>query len=423
MRNCKRLRKATSAVSPAGTGTRRSSPPTRTLPTTVRKPSPTGLSSAANAAPRLKAAQAGISQAEGLARQAGARLNPIVSIESENFSGNGPYKGTQLTETMASVGQTLELGGKRSARINAGRAGVELSRARARQTEGDFAFDLAEAYGAAEVADLRVQLATEALSLAEDDARVAHALVKAGKEADLRSLQAQTAIETARAELGEAQAARDTAFSKLTAIVDSPVAFSSIPDSLLAHADTAETIPVVDPLASPAYLVALAEREEVARRVKVEQTRATPDVTLSLGVRKFQADDAQALVGGVSVPFPVFDRNKGNIAAVSSELIAAEQNLNIARLDAQADIQSASARLKASFARIKSAQDSERTAQEAYRLTRIGYESGKLPLSEVLIARRTLTEARAQALTARQDRLNAEAELAHLAGTTPFGDL
>lgn len=324
---------------------------------------------------------------------------------------------------MASVGQTLELGGKRSARINAGRAGVELSRARARQTEGDFAFDLAEAYGAAEVADLRVQLATEALSLAEDDARVAHALVKAGKEADLRSLQAQTAIETARAELGEAQAARDTAFSKLTAIVDSPVAFSSIPDSLLAHADTAETIPVVDPLASPAYLVALAEREEVARRVKVEQTRATPDVTLSLGVRKFQADDAQALVGGVSVPFPVFDRNKGNIAAVSSELIAAEQNLNIARLDAQADIQSASARLKASFARIKSAQDSERTAQEAYRLTRIGYESGKLPLSEVLIARRTLTEARAQALTARQDRLNAEAELAHLAGTTPFGDL
>jgi len=377
----------------------------------------------ANAAPRLKAAQAGISQAEGLARQAGARLNPTVSIESENFSGNGPYKGTQLTETTASVEQTLELGGKRSARINAGRAGVELSRARARQTEADFAFDLAEAYGAAEVTDLRVQLATEALSLAEDDARVANALVKAGKEADLRSLQAQTAVETARAELGDAQAARDAAFSKLTAMVDSPVAFSSIPESLLAHADTAETIPVVDPLASPAHLVALAEREEVARRVKVEQTRATPDVTLSLGVRQFQAEDAQALVGGVSVPFPVFDRNKGNIAAVSSELTAAEQNLNIARLDAQADIQSASARLKASFARVKSAQDSERTAQEAYRLTRIGYEFGKLPLSEVLIARRTLTEARAQALTARQDRLNAEAELAHLAGTTPFGDL
>lgn len=375
------------------------------------------------AAPRLKAAQAGIFQAAALARQAGARPNPTLSLASENFSGTGPFRGTQASETTASVEQTLELGGKRSARIHAARAGVELSRARARQAENDFAFDLAEAYGAAEVADLRVQLATEALSSAEEDARIANALVKAGKEADLRNLQARTAVETARAELGEAQAARDAAFSKLTAMVDSPVAFSSIPDSLLAHADTAETVLTVDPLTSPAYLVALAEREEVARRVKVEQTRATPDVTLSLGVRQFQADDAQAFVGGVSIPFPVFDRNKGNIAAVSSELTAAEQNLKIARLDALADIQSASARLKASFARVKSAQDSERTAQEAYRLTRIGYESGKLPLSEVFIARRTLTEARAQALTARQDRLNAEAELAHLAGTPPFGDL
>jgi cobalt-zinc-cadmium efflux system outer membrane protein len=377
----------------------------------------------ANAAPRLKAAQAGVSQAEGLARQAGAHPNPTLTIESENFSGNGPYTGTQLTETTASVEQTLELGGKRRARIDAGRASVELSRARVRQTEADFAFDLAEAYGAAEIADLRVQLATEALSLAEDDAGVASALVKAGKEADLRSLQAQTAVETARADLGEAQATRDTTFAKLTAMVDSPVPFSTIPNSLLSHADRAETIPAVDALACPAYLVALAEREEVARRVKVERTRATPDVTLSLGVRQFQADDAHALVGGISVPFPVFDRNKGNIAAVSSELTAAEHNLNIVRLDAQADIQSASARLTASFARVKSAQASERTAQEAYRLTRIGYESGKLPLSEVLIARRTLTEARAQALNARQDRLNAEAELAHLAGTTPFGDL
>lgn len=377
----------------------------------------------ANAAPRLKAAQAAISQAEGLARQAGARLNPTLSIERDNFSGNGPYRGSNAAEITASIEHTLELGGKRSARINAGRAGIEASRARARQTEADFAFDLAEAYGATEVADLRVQLAKEALSLAEDDARIADALVKAGKEADLRNLQARTAMELARADFEAVLALRDAAFAKLTAIVDSPVPFTAIPNSLLAHADSAEAVSVVDPLSTPAYLVALAQREEVARRVKVEQTRGTPDVSVSLGVRQFRADDSHALVGGVSVPIPVFDRNKGNVAAVSAELSAAEQNLNIARLDAQAGIQSASARLKASFARVKSAQDSERTAQEAYRLTRIGYESGKLPLSEVLIARRTLTEARAQALTARQDRLNAEAELAHLAGITPFGDM
>ena len=127
-------------------------------------------------------------------------------------------------------------------------------------------------------------------------------------------------------------------------------------------------------------------------------------------------------MGGVSLPFPVFDRNRGNISSVQSELQAADQRVNIARLDAQADIQSATGRLQAAFTRVKAAHDSEQTAQEAYRLTRVGYEAGKLPLSEVLTARRALTEARNQTLKARQDRLGAEAELARLRGVTPFGD-
>lgn len=372
--------------------------------------------------PRLRQARAGIAQAEGLARQARALPNPSLSVEVENFAGDGPYRGSRGAETTASLEQTLALGGKRRARIDAGRAGIDLSRARARQAEAEFAFALAEAYGTAEAADVRLQLANDALSLAEDDARVATALVQAGKEADLRTLQARTAVESARSEAGEAQAARGAALARLTALVDSPMPLTSIPVSLLAHADRAEAIPAVDPMATPAYLVAQAEREEVSRRVRVERTRSTPDLTVSLGVRRLRADDAHALVGGFSLPFPVFDRNTGNVAAVSAELTAAEQRLDIARLDAQADIQSASARLQASFARVKSAQDGEAAALAAYRLTRTGYEAGKLPLSEVLVARRALTDARSQTLTARQDRLNAEAELARLAGTTPFGE-
>mgnify|MGYP000305935360 CR=1 FL=1 len=373
-------------------------------------------------APRLKAAQADISQAEGLARQARALPNPSFGVAIENFAGDGPYRGARGAETTVSLEQPLELGGKRQARIAAGRAGVEVSRARARQTQADFGLALAEAYGAAEAAEIRLQLAHDALSLAEDDARVATALVKAGKEADLRTLQARTAVEAARSEASEAEAARGAALARLAALVDWPVPLTSVPISLLAHADR-ETIPAVDPMTTPAVIVAQAEREAISRRVRVERSKAAPDVTVSFGVRQLRADDAHALVGGISVPFPVFDRNKGNIAAVSAELTAAEQRLTIARRDAQADIQSASARLQASFGRVKAARDGEGAAQEAYRLTRAGYEAGKLPLSEVLAARRALTDARVQALAARQDRLNAEAELARLAGIAPFGDL
>jgi cobalt-zinc-cadmium efflux system outer membrane protein len=376
----------------------------------------------AQTAPRLKEAQASIGQAEGLARQSRALPNPTVNVTVENFGGNGPYSGSQSAETTAAIEQTIELGGKRGARVEAGRAGLDVARARAAQVRSDFAFDLAQAYATAEAADIRLQLAKDSLALAEDDARVADAMVKAGKEADLRSVQARSGVEAARADVDEAQAARSAAFARLTAMVDSPIPLTSISDSLLAHADRGEPISVADPLDSPAYLVAQAERNEVAKRVRVEQTRASPDLTVSLGVRRLAADDSRALVGGVSVPFPIFDRNRGNISSVQSELAAADQRVNIARLDAQADIQSATARLQAAFTRVKSAHDSEQTAQEAYRLTRIGYEAGKLPLSEVLNARRTLTDARNQTLKAREDRLNAEAELARLRGVTPFVD-
>jgi len=376
----------------------------------------------AEKSPRLMEAQANIGQAEGQARQARAWSNPNVSVNVENFGGSGPYSGNRNAETTTSIEQTIELGGKRDARIKAGQAGVEVSRAKANQTRADFAFDLAQSYADAEAADVRLQLAKDALALAEDDARVAQALVTSGKEADLRVVQARAGVEAARADVDEAQANRGSAFARLTAMVDSPIPFTSISESLLAHADRGEPIAPVDPLNSPAYLVAQAERNEVARRVRVEQTRSAPDVTVSLGVRRLAGDDANALVGGVSLPFPVFDRNRGNISSVQSELQAADQRVNIARLDAQADIQSATGRLQAAFTRVKAAHDSEQTAQEAYRLTRVGYEAGKLPLSEVLIARRALTEARNQTLKARQDRLGAEAELARLRGVTPFGD-
>ena len=373
-------------------------------------------------APRLKEAQAGIAQAQGLLRQATARPNPTVNVEVENFGGNGPYRGGDNAETTASVEQTIELGGKRGARRAVGQAGLDTARAKAVQTKSDFAFDLASAYAEAEAADLRLQLARDAKALAEEDARIANALVKAGKEPDLRSIQANAAVDAAQAAIDQAQADREEAFAKLTALVDLPAPITSIPISLLDHARTGEALPIIDPLASPAYLAARSERDQVARQVRVEQTRTTPDLTVSLGVRRLAGDDANAFVGGVSVPFPIFDRNRGNVAAAQSDLSAVEERMNIARLDAQADAQSATARLRASFSRVRAAQSNEQAATEAYRLTRIGYEGGKLPQSELVTARRALTEARQLTIAAKLERLSAEATLARLQGITPFGD-
>jgi cobalt-zinc-cadmium efflux system outer membrane protein len=197
-----------------------------------------------------------------------------------------------------------------------------------------------------------------------------------------------------------------------------------------------EPLPSIDPLLSPAYVAARADREAAAKRVRVEQTRAAPDVTVSLGVRRLNGADsaslaaaeagvgrtATALVGGLSIPFPVFDRNKGNISAAEAELRAADARVNAALLDAEADTRSALSQTEAAEGRVAAALQGQQNADQAYYLTRLGYEGGKLALIEVNNARRALAEANIQLLNARIGRLAAEAALARLQGRIPFGD-
>ena len=361
-------------------------------------------------APRLAEAAAGVRQAEGLARQAGARPNPTVGMEIENFSGSGVYSGANNAETTFSLSQPLEVGGKRGARVAAGRAALDAARARLVQSKADFAFALADAYAQAEAAERRVALAEEAVTLSDETLRASRALVDAGKEAELRTLQAQAALTGARASLEEARAERTGAFSRLTALVGSTTPYTSLSDSLLTNPKVTSQPGDIDALSTPAVLAAEADREAAARRVRIERTRAVPDVTVSAGVRRFSGDDSTALVAGVSLPIPVFDQNRGNITAAQGELQAAEARLNAARFDAEADIRTARFQLGAAQSRA-----------EAFRLTRIAYESGKAPLVELINARRSLAEARDQTIQAQLARVRAEADLARLQGRL-FGD-
>lgn len=373
-------------------------------------------------APRLAESRAEIARAQGLARQAAVIPNPTLAVDVENFSGSGPYRGTSLSETTAQIQQPLELGGKRSARIAAGRAEVTAAQARARNVQVGYAFDLAVAYAEAEASDRRLGLAEETLALAQEDARIASALVDAGREAELRRLQAQTAVQAARAGVDEARATRAVAFANLTTLTGSPAPLTSVRESLLDS--RSPLVPGFSPASATAaaFVAAQAEREAAARRLQVERRRAVPDVTVSVGFRRFSEDDATAIVAGVSAPLPLFDRNRGNVAAARAEISMAEARLNAARLEAEAAVGTSATRVAAAETRLAAAQEGERTAQEAYRLARIGYEAGKLPLVELVNARRALADARAQSIAAAVERIGAQAAQARLGGFATFGE-
>ena len=378
------------------------------------------LRDALRSSPRLAEGEAEVDRASGLALQAQARPNPVASIYVENFAGSDSYAALG-GQTTFQVDQALELGGKRTARIAAGRATLEAARATRSQARLAFAVELAARYAQAEASERRVELTRQALDLAAEDLRVARLLVETGKEAGLRSVQAQAEVAAARARVDGVKADSAAAFATLSAMAASPRPITSILDGLLKTADSSAATPSFLIDASPAYQTALAEREAAARRVRVERTQAVPNLTVSAGVREVAGRDVAGVVG-LSMPIPVFDQNRGAISAAQAGLRAAEARLNGVRLDLEAEVRSAAVRASAAESQLSAAKAGEAAAEEAYRLTRLGYAGGKLPLLEVLSARRALTDARTQTLDARLARLSAVSQLSRLAGRTPSGD-
>ena len=367
--------------------------------------------------PATLEAEALLDAARARAQQARALPNPSISLEAENAYGRSPFTGYGAAETTFSVSQPLELWGQRGARIGAARAAADAAALRRDQSRWAVAGRLALIYAEAEAASLQYELAVEALSLTQADANAVMALVEEGREAVLRGVQAESEVEAARAVADETRANRDAAFARLAAVAMLTEPVTSIETSLLNRAPNPFTPDVRNPLA---VQIAEAELDAAGEFVNVERLRARPDVTASLGVRRFEEYDTQALTFGISVSLPLFDRNTGAISAARAEQRAAEARLTGLKLEVQADRSAAQARLTASITRTRAADNGVASAEEAYRLARAGFDAGRISQLELRSIRAALIAARNTAVDARLARVRAEVELARLDGRAPF---
>jgi outer membrane protein, heavy metal efflux system len=368
--------------------------------------------------PATLEAAALLDAAEARVRQARVRPNPELGLEAENAFGTGPFEGYGNAETTLSLSQDLELWGRRGARVEVARAEAGAAALRRDLAAVEAAGRLALVYAEAEAAERRFMLADEALTVTIADTRAALTLVEEGREPLLRGIQGESEAAAARAALDEAQAERDAAFARLTAVAMLPAPVTSIEASLI---DRQPAGAGAVPGSPPEVRVAEAEREAAGRRIEAERVRSRPDVRASVGVRRYEAEDATAFTLGLSLPLPLFDQNRGNIDAARAEFRAADARLLGARQEAQADREAAEARLRASVSRVGAADAGVAAAEEAYRLSRIGFEAGRISQLELRSSRAALISARNAAVDARLARVRAEIDLARLQGRAPFG--
>lgn len=368
--------------------------------------------------PTTVEADALLDAAEARVRQARVRPNPELGLEAENAFGSGPFSGYNNAETTLSLTQDLELWGRRGARVAVARADAGTAGLRRDLATIEAGARLALVYAEAEAAQRRFLLAEEALTVTIADTRAALILVEEGREPLLRGIQGESEAAAARAALDEAEAERDAAFARLTAVAMLPMPVTSIDASLIDRVPAAASATYG---ATPEVRVAEAERAAAESRIEVERIRTQPDVRASVGVRRYEAEDATALTFGLSVPLPLFDRNRGNIEAAQADFRAADARLMGARQEAEADRNAAEARLRASVSRVTASDAGVTTAEEAYRLSRIGFEAGRISQLELRSSRAALIAARNAAVDARLARVRAEIDLARLQGRAPFG--
>jgi outer membrane protein, heavy metal efflux system len=368
-------------------------------------------------APILLEQAANIRAASANIQQAKAYLNPSISGLSENLNSNADY--IQHTVMLT---QPFELGGKRAARIEARSKDLAVVEARDREVQVIYSAELASAYAAAEAMSARMKVAKDDISRANDDLNAAKALVEAGREARLRVSQAQANLSAAEAAAQAAQANYVEAMERLSALAGSTSTYTGLSNSFSerAIAESHSNNNALD--ISPSIRRAQAEHEALLSQITVEEKRAIPNIDISAGVRKFEGIGGQAFIIGFGSAIPVFDLNKGNIAAASERAVAAEARLNATKLEVGANQRAATAQVNASENRLNAARAGERAATEAYQLAKSGYESGKTPLIELLFIRKALTDAKLTTIDANFNLVKSLATLAAAQGRIAFGE-
>lgn len=354
------------------------------------------------------------------ADQAGRRLNPSIGLEVENFSGSGPLSGFDQTETTLSIGQTFELGGKRAKRERAARARAALADAECRvilrETELEAALLYHDLIAAIELASLATESADLATSLAETVSRRVEAGAaappeRARAEADAAALKA--AALAADAEIDQRRYELAALWGSATPVFEPPRAASAAEPSMAPEISGLDEHPAL----------AAAKASARARDAEQDSARAAgvPDVTVSAGVRQFEETGDNAILVGISVPIPLFDRNRD--AARAAGLRADAERVSAVAIESglRSQQQAAAARVRSAQARLALLeQEALPAARSAYDASVQGYALGRFDLTSTLDTRKGLIEAGVSVIDARRT-LNADLmRLKNLIGAAPF---
>lgn len=324
--------------------------------------------------------------------QAALFPNPQVGLTVEDVAGTGDRSGAEQAETTLRLGQPIELGGKRSARVNEASRGRDLTAWNYEQLRLDVLTDTTRAFIAVLGAQERVALADQTVKLGEQVVTSVGRLVDAGREPSAEATRAEVALAAARIDRAQVQRDLDTARQGLASLWGAAPEFGRAEGRL----DEPSALPSLDellPLLSRnpdlrRWATELAQRQAA---VELAEANAIPNVTVEAGYRRFEDTDDSGFVFGASVPLPILNRNQGAISEARHELAAARETQRAAEVRARTALGQAHTELATAHREVEALRAIILpAANRAFEGINAGYLEGRYRYLDVLDAQRTL---------------------------------
>ncbi len=353
--------------------------------------------------PQLRLYALDIRIADARRLQASFLPNPELGVEFENIGGTGDTRGFRGAETTIAVSQPIETAGKRGKRLAAASADSKVAEADYRARRSEILAEADKAFHELLAAQQTLGLATEQVDLAGRLSEAVGRRVSAGKdpavegsraaielaEAQLQRADAATAVEAARGRLSLLWGDEEPLFACVVGDQSEPLEppdVHTLRTSVLDH---------------PAVTRWTEAAAAAVARLRLAEARGTPDVTVMGGYRRLGADNDNALVFGLAIPLPVFDRNKAGRLEAHYELARIREQAAAARTEMLGRLALVHTRLTAAARRAQVLQSSILpNAAAAYDAALIGYQQGKFDYLNVLDAQRTYFDVQQKAVAA-----------------------
>lgn len=357
--------------------------------------------------------------AEAQVVQAGLWPNPELGLEIENFSGTGDFKGAKGAEVTLVLSQTFPLGGdikrrKELASLQGQLAGWDYEAARVALLT-----QVTQRYVNVLAAQSQLKLAQESSTLALQMAESIGRRVDAGDAPQVERSRAAVPVATTKIALQRAMRSLESAHVQLALTWGSS---SPAFDSVAGDIEKVHTLPAVADIVS-----LISQNPDVARwvtqiasrqaEIELARAEAVPDLTAGLGYRWFNESDDSALVGGVSIPLPLFDRRQGDILAKRFGMASARNQQRAVELRIEAAVAGIYAKLANAYYEATALRDEAiGPASRAYQDIKKAFDRGNISFLDVLDAERTLIDLRQQYLNALAQYHGSAAELEGLIG-------